>query len=361
MNRLHHLKETLQKNIRDNDDYDNIEFIVLDYNSTDGMEEWVKENLSDYISSGKMSYYRVDEPQNWNPSHSKNIAFKLATGDILCNIWADYYAGKDFAHYTNNEFGKDKNIVLTPIDFHKTKPGFYAPPDSLGRVCVTKDAFLKVGGFDERMDRHGFEDYDFINRLEFAGVKRVLIDDFSYLGYVGHSDAERYNVVEPDSFDVFANYITPWMSECIILHKNQRFEKAMVLDESTIDATDYHYAFHPRNNRFTYSLRDGKWETGNWRQTRNQRLVFDAEQGKKPIYQKDVQQNKNVLIEKNSDKIFYHITDREVIKGLMTFKHFYNTRSLMEENLKKKIIKANSQHFGKAVVYKNFASQPIQI
>jgi hypothetical protein len=31
------------------------------------------------------------------------------------------------------------------------------------------------------------------------------------------------------------------------------------------------------------------------------------------------------------------------------------------ENLKNKIINANFQHFGKALVYKNFATQPIQI
>jgi len=37
MNRLHQLSQTLLQNIRDNEDYSELEFIVLDYNSNDGM------------------------------------------------------------------------------------------------------------------------------------------------------------------------------------------------------------------------------------------------------------------------------------------------------------------------------------
>ena len=45
MNRLHHIRQTLPKNIADNSDYENVEFILLDYNSSDGLEEWVKETM----------------------------------------------------------------------------------------------------------------------------------------------------------------------------------------------------------------------------------------------------------------------------------------------------------------------------
>ncbi len=39
MNRLFHLKETLQKNILDTNHLD-VEFIILNYNSKDKMNEW---------------------------------------------------------------------------------------------------------------------------------------------------------------------------------------------------------------------------------------------------------------------------------------------------------------------------------
>src|SRR5690242_208595 len=85
MNRLYQLVKTLPENIKDNENYDNLEFIILDYNSEDGMEQWMRENMSDYILKGRVIYYRTPDPKSWSPSHSKNLAFKLANGHILCN------------------------------------------------------------------------------------------------------------------------------------------------------------------------------------------------------------------------------------------------------------------------------------
>ena len=45
MNRLKHLQETLEKNILDNFLVDEVEFVVLDYNSQDGLEEWIAHRL----------------------------------------------------------------------------------------------------------------------------------------------------------------------------------------------------------------------------------------------------------------------------------------------------------------------------
>jgi hypothetical protein len=362
MNRLHQLKETLMRNMEDNISYGEIEFVLLDYNSQDGMETWAKENLMPFIETGKLAYYKTTDPQTWSPSHSKNIVFKIATGTILCNIWADYYAGKGFAEYTNAEFNRNGNIVLTPIDSHQTKTGFRPPPDSLGRVCVNKTDFLKVGGFDERMDRHGFEDYDFINRLELAGIERVIIDNFSYLGFVEHPDIERYNLAEPHSLDIFLNYISPWKSECVILYQNQEIEKAIFVNESTLDAENYEYGYKPRNYRFEHTLENNSnWKSGNWLRIGKQRMVFNIEMEEKTIYLERIQQNKKVLIATNSNKTFYQVTDKEIIKWIMVFKHFYATRRLMEDNLNKKLIHPNPPDFGTAIIYKNFDLNPIEI
>ena len=39
--RLRHLKQTLPKNIKDNSNYPFIEFVILDYNSQDGLGDWM--------------------------------------------------------------------------------------------------------------------------------------------------------------------------------------------------------------------------------------------------------------------------------------------------------------------------------
>ena len=58
MNRLKHLQETLEKNILDNFLVDEVEFVVLDYNSQDGLEEWIAQSMMKYIEMGILVYYR---------------------------------------------------------------------------------------------------------------------------------------------------------------------------------------------------------------------------------------------------------------------------------------------------------------
>ncbi len=355
MNRLHQLKQTLLQNIKDNEDYDELEFIVLDYNSKDGMENWINANMASYINNGRMVYYKTNDPDKWSPSHSKNLAFKLATGDIICSIWADYYTGKNFAKYVNDTFSADNNIVITPIDFYKTRKNYNPPGDVLGKVCVKKEDFLRIKGFDERMDRHGFEDYDFINRLEMIGVKRILIEDFEFLKYISHNDNERYHLPTDNLKGFYVNYLTPSMSEVVFLYNNHTFEKATVIDNYTIEAYKSEYAYLPRSARFEFTLREGSWETGIWKKTNATSIYFTSLTKVDFIYQ---------IIKTNlvtSDgQIFYNIHNKEVIDNLMVFKHFYYTRCIMEESLKNNTVIVNNS-FGQAIVYKNFECEHFTI
>ena len=75
MDRLHNLKETLPKNIKDNEEDDDLEFVILDYNSSDGLEEWVKNNMMEYIDSGRLVFYRTEEPKYFDMSHSIFLYF----------------------------------------------------------------------------------------------------------------------------------------------------------------------------------------------------------------------------------------------------------------------------------------------
>jgi glycosyltransferase involved in cell wall biosynthesis len=192
MNRLHHLKETLLRNITDNLGYDNVEFVLLDYNSTDGLEDWVKQNFKEYINSGKLKFYRTDEPAKFHRSHSRNMCFRLSNGDVLCNLDADNFTGEGFAAYINEQFKTVDDVFLSPIDFPRTNKTKGTASDTLGRVCCTRTAFYNIRGFAEHMSTHGFQDYDFANRLELSGYRRVIISNQSFLQAIKHDDTERY-------------------------------------------------------------------------------------------------------------------------------------------------------------------------
>lgn len=354
MNRLHHLKQTLLQNINENDNYEELEFVVLDYNSHDGLSDWIKDNMSLYIENGRLIYYKTIEPQSWNPSHSKNLVFKLATGDIVCNIWADYYCGAGFASYVNQSYLKDNNIVITPIDFYRTKKNYCPPKDVLGKVCTRKEDFVNIRGFDERMNKHGFEDYDFVNRLELMGVKRVLIEDSSYLKYIGHGDEERYLIPTEKLHGIYVNYIGPSSSEVFIFYKNGEYEKGVITDNSTLNAGDYKFAFTPRNYQFEYSLNGGEWERGRWNKIENNFIQVTPKSKNGFVLKARRESNRNLLTNTVNGKVFYEILDPILMKGFWDFHHFHDTRSIMEKNIANGISVVNPLHYGKGAVYKNF-------
>lgn len=363
MNRLHQLRETLLQNIGDNNNYAALQYIILDYNSQDGMEEWIRENMNEYISNGTMVYYKTFEPHSFNHSHSKNLAFKLANNDIVCNINADHYTGKGFAHYINEAFTKDENIVLTPIDFYRTKTGYHPPKDVYGRVCVKKNHFGMINGFDERMTRYGFEDWDFINRLELINIKRVLIEDFRYLKYIAHEEGERFIINTDHLQGIYVHYCTPSTAELIFLYKNRQFEKGLLIDNSTINADNPMYAYRSRNCRFEYNVQAPGWQTGIWKETPcGTAIEFYDKPDNNFVLLKTQHNNHDMLQHTNNDSRFYKITEAETLRRVLKFNYFFYNRSIMENNLTEKKSVVNANAFGKATVYKNFQyNSPISI
>ena len=55
MGRLKHVKRTLPKNIEENKDYDNCEFVILDYNSPDGLANWIVDNFKEHLAEARVA------------------------------------------------------------------------------------------------------------------------------------------------------------------------------------------------------------------------------------------------------------------------------------------------------------------
>lgn len=187
MNRTVHLRETLPLNIRQNIHYPQLEFVVLDYNSPDGLEAWVRECMQSYLRSGILKYYKTYEPRYFALSHSKNMLLKLAGGDILCLVDADNFAGPGYAHLINSVFdGNDEKFIVTTL-----RKEFIPFRDQGGKLSFRRDHFHAARGFDEALVGYGIEDVDLVNRLEKRGGKRFFLEDRKYLQFIGHSNEER--------------------------------------------------------------------------------------------------------------------------------------------------------------------------
>lgn len=183
MDRLSHIKETLIQNIKNNRIYPAVEFILLDYSSKDGLKDWVYQNCKRYLDSGVLKFYRIEGEQKFHMARAKNLAHSHATGDILCNLDADNFTNKDFAYFINHIFNKNKDSILTPDENQDQT-------DIGGRICISKQNFEKLNGYDEEYVGWGMEDLDFKKRAIKNGLVKIDIP-LIFLDAIKHDDDLR--------------------------------------------------------------------------------------------------------------------------------------------------------------------------
>ena len=188
--RASHLEQTLPRNLWDNSGYDNCRFVVLDYNSLDHLSRYLQERCRAAINSGRLIIYGFPAAEKFRMAHAKNMAHRLGIAegaDILVNLDADNFTGPDFAQYVADHFKQhgDNSFLWA-----KMLPGVLDRGIS-GRIAVSKQAFVKAGGYDEKYDTWGRDDRDFNERLRRLGCCAHEIDP-KYLQAVRHNDKLRF-------------------------------------------------------------------------------------------------------------------------------------------------------------------------
>jgi predicted glycosyltransferase involved in capsule biosynthesis len=169
--RLHHIKETFLSNLNNNIDYGDVEFVLLNWNSQDGLNDWVQHNLSEYINDGVVKYLHTKQASHFQMARTKNVTAKNASGEIVCWVDGDNFIQKDYASYINTEFNKNEEIILNSI---KRKRPRQIEKLNWGRIAISKKNFMKVNGYDENFDGWGWEERDFKNRvIKFLGIRDV--------------------------------------------------------------------------------------------------------------------------------------------------------------------------------------------
>lgn len=191
--RVEHIRQTLPKNLADNADYPDCKFILLDYNSGDGLDTYIKENFQAELQSGRLVFYQLREKTAFKMGHAKNMAHRcglLENADILVNLDADNFTGQSFAKYIQEYFDRTRldpqEIFLWP----RMLKGILSKGIS-GRICVTRNAFLLAGGYDEKFTTHSPDDRDFLVRLRRLGYCAQEIDS-RFLLAINHNDKVRF-------------------------------------------------------------------------------------------------------------------------------------------------------------------------
>ncbi|MBS1664511.1 MAG: glycosyltransferase family 2 protein [Bacteroidetes bacterium] len=234
MNRLYHIRETLPVNIEQNLGYPDIEFVLLDYNSGDGLQDWVRDNMMAHIKSGLLKYYRTEEPEYFDISHSKNMASRLSTGDILCMIDGDNYAGDCYAHWINSIFLRQgRNALVVVSKEEAMKHG-----DLGGKLSFHRDFFFDVRGFDESLAGYGMDDVDLADRIELAGGRKVYMEDPAFLKFIHHPEIDRvknYRLINNlDGMYVSIDEFRPTRTAVLYVMKDDTYHQVLYEFDETI-------------------------------------------------------------------------------------------------------------------------------
>jgi hypothetical protein len=223
--RLQHIKQTLLKNLADNKD-SNAVFILLNYNSNDGLTEYVLENHAAELESGQLVLYTYTPPDKFHMAHAKNMAHRLGIiegADILVNLDADNYTGPRFADYIIEKFNTYSHIFLwakmiqrcnapcedggccvLPREHTEEHTSIltdlvteYSPNERplsrgiSGRIVLSTQAFLNVGGYDEKYSTWGPDDKNMNIRLNKLGYHPYQIEH-QHLGAIHHGPGLRF-------------------------------------------------------------------------------------------------------------------------------------------------------------------------
>lgn len=194
MGRLEHLQQTLPQNLLGNLNTDDVEveFVVLNYGDKDGMHEWMTTDsqIQEEIEAGRIVYARTEQPV-FRMAHAKNMAHRLASGDVVCNVDADNFTGKGFAAALADFFEREPNTIINPAYSTLRKHTDTDRHGVFGRIAMTRQNYELLGGYDESYEGWGGEDTNLTRRARMHGILYKRFEAEDYLHVIPHGDDVR--------------------------------------------------------------------------------------------------------------------------------------------------------------------------
>ena len=202
--RLHHLSNTLPRNLAAERDDPDVEFVLLDYQSEDGMADHVRQTFAAEIAAGRIVYAHNREAPFFRMAHAKNMVARLSSGDILCNLDADNVLPAGYAGFLRERFAERRDITVSPRELsirdffmmrfvRRVLNLVRRPPGLSGRIAVTRENFYRLGGYNETFSAWGQDDADFQFRGRDAGIVPIVVPRRWWGDVLDHGNEERIN------------------------------------------------------------------------------------------------------------------------------------------------------------------------
>lgn len=184
-NRMWQIEQTLPLNLKDNyANRKNVEFILVNFASEDGLDEWVRDNFREELRSGYLKYYYTDKMGPWHMSVAKNTAHMLATKEVVVNLDCDNFTGPDGGRLVGKKMVR-KGVERTVLHLWSGDGN-----GSHGRIALSKANFLKVGGYDESFEPFSYDDVDLYMRCAKMGLRLIRVNTRKYTNAIPNRTGE---------------------------------------------------------------------------------------------------------------------------------------------------------------------------
>lgn len=193
-NRIDHLRAYFESLLNQKEiDY---EIIVIDYCSNDGSLAYVKSLVKD---NENVRMFKVLGDLGFNLSKARNIGCRRAVSKLCMTVDADiHFLSKTSLRTLVDLYNQFNEFICK---FHNIINAYKINHLDRGVVCYCgggnmifhKSLYKRAGGFPNWIKNHGFEDYIFRLRAEYAGGKIL-----KFPGQRTYNLVETYGPVERD-------------------------------------------------------------------------------------------------------------------------------------------------------------------
>jgi len=170
--RLYHLRQTIRENLDAIKLDGDSEMIVLNYNSQDSMD-WFMKQFSAEIKSGVLTYLHEKTAPYYHVSRAHNITHFYAKGDYVINLDSDNYIDGNIE--SARKIWTDSPDTVIHWNNSGVEP-FEAFDGSFGRIGLSAGQYRKLGGYDEQWIPFNGADEDLIGRAKIAGYEVKVIN-----------------------------------------------------------------------------------------------------------------------------------------------------------------------------------------
>ncbi len=210
---------TLEKAIKSliDQNYPNLEYIVMDGASTDGTLDVIKK-YEKYIS-----YWQSSDDGSNVVAHVEGI--KKASGEIIAFLNADDFYEAETLKKVAQEFAEDPDLDIASFRFRAIRDGKIIEETTPEDAVLEKNKIIRIPGMNARFFkrnlffRHGFptlrddqnrafisNDLEYLIRFALLGAKNKVMDHVSY-NYVMHENSLTFSKKSESKIRLFEDKI----------------------------------------------------------------------------------------------------------------------------------------------------------